>query len=123
VSIQQDIDAPQLQDTQTRHDQHGRWIIANTVEDFRHNLADVHARIAAACARVDRRADSVRLLPVRACFVRLRTLRDHLRQDAPDGIVLDDLSMGMSGNYEIAIEEGATVVRVGQAVFGGRHAH
>jgi len=262
VSIQQDIDSPQFQETQTRHDQHGRWNIANTVEDFRRNLADVHARIAAACARVGRGADSVRLLPVsktvdqarlrlavaagcrqlgenkvreaehkaqamadltdvrwsmighlqtnkakavarfaaefqaldnlrvaealdrhlqaqgralevlvqvntsgeaskhglapdavrdflralpafsalrvrglmtlavlssdvaavRACFARLRTLRDCLRQDAPDGIVLDDLSMGMSGDYEIAIEEGATVVRVGQAMFGGRRA-
>ncbi len=57
---------------------------------------------------------------VRACFVRLRELRDQLRQDAPDGIALDALSMGMSGDFEIAIEEGATVVRVGQAIFGAR---
>ena len=57
---------------------------------------------------------------VRACFVRLRELRDRLRQDAPAGIVLDELSMGMSGDYEMAIEEGATVVRVGQAIFGTR---
>ncbi len=61
--------------------------------------------------------DSVR---VRGCFARLRELRDRLRQDAPDGIALDGLSMGMSGDYEIAIEEGATVVRVGQAIFGER---
>ncbi len=58
---------------------------------------------------------------VRECFVLLRTLRDQLRQDAPAGISLDDLSMGMSGDYEIAIEEGATVVRVGQAIFGARN--
>lgn len=57
---------------------------------------------------------------VRACFARLRTLRDRLRQDAPAGMTLDGLSMGMSGDYEIAIEEGATVVRVGQAIFGSR---
>ena len=57
---------------------------------------------------------------VRACFVRLRELRDRLRQQAPDGIGLDALSMGMSGDFEIAIEEGATVVRVGQAIFGAR---
>jgi len=57
---------------------------------------------------------------VRACFVRLRELRERLRQDAPDGIGLDELSMGMSGDFEIAIEEGATVVRVGQAIFGAR---
>ncbi len=58
---------------------------------------------------------------VRQCFVLLRTLRDQLRQDAPSGIGLDELSMGMSGDYEIAIEEGATVVRVGQAIFGARN--
>ncbi len=57
---------------------------------------------------------------VRACFVRLRELRDRLRQAAPAGMALDELSMGMSGDYEIAIEEGATVVRVGQAIFGAR---
>jgi len=57
---------------------------------------------------------------VRACFVRLRNLRDRLRQDAPEGVSLDELSMGMSGDFELAIEEGATVVRVGQAIFGAR---
>ena len=249
-----------METTQTRHDQHGRWQRAETVEDFRHNLALVHARIAAACERVGRDPADVRLLPisktvdeariwlayaagcrqfgenkvqeahrkweamsdlgdlswsvvghlqtnkarvvarfasefqaldsvrvaeelerrlqaegrgldvfvqvntsdedskygvspheaagflralqpfsalrvrglmtlalfsaeqeqVRACFVRLRELRDHLRDGAPHGIGLDHLSMGMSGDYEIAIEEGATVVRVGQAIFGAR---
>src|SRR5256885_1532764 len=57
---------------------------------------------------------------VRQCFVLLRRLRDQLRQSAPAGISLDELSMGMSGDFEIAIEEGATVVRVGQAIFGAR---
>lgn len=57
---------------------------------------------------------------VRQCFVLLRSLRDRLRQSAPAGIALDELSMGMSGDFEIAIEEGATVVRVGQAIFGAR---
>ena len=246
--------------TATRHDQHGQWPQAESVDDFRHNLATVHARIAAACQRVGRDAASVRLLPVsktkpeavlrqayaagcrmlgenkpqeahrkweamadladlrwsvighlqttkaklvaqcasefqaldslrvaealerrlqaegraldvfvqvntsgeaskyglhpdnvaaflrelpafsalrvrglmtlalfsaeaervRQCFVLLRGLRDRLRQDAPAGIELGELSMGMSGDYEIAIEEGATVVRVGQAIFGAR---
>ena len=57
---------------------------------------------------------------VRPCFTRLRELREHLRQHAPAGIELDELSMGMSGDFEVAIEEGATVVRVGQAIFGAR---
>ena len=246
--------------TATRHDQHGQWPQAESVDDFRHNLATVHARIAAACQRAGRDAASVRLLPVsktkpeavlrqayaagcrmlgenkpqeahrkweamadladlrwsvighlqtnkaklvaqcasefqaldslrvaealerrlqaegraldvfvqvntsgeaskyglhpddvaaflrelpafsalrvrglmtlalfsaeaervRQCFVLLRGLRDRLRQDAPADIELGELSMGMSGDYEIAIEEGATVVRVGQAIFGAR---
>ena len=50
--------------TATRHDQHGQWPQAESVDDFRHNLATVHARIAAACQRVGRDAASVRLLPV-----------------------------------------------------------
>ena len=57
---------------------------------------------------------------VRPCFVRLRELRDRLRQNAPDGIAMDELSMGMSGDFELAIAEGATTVRVGTAIFGSR---
>ncbi|WP_238333421.1 YggS family pyridoxal phosphate-dependent enzyme [Luteimonas marina] len=57
---------------------------------------------------------------VRPCFVRLRELRDRLRQAAPDGIAMDELSMGMSGDFELAIAEGATTVRVGTALFGMR---
>jgi len=57
---------------------------------------------------------------VRPCFVRLRELRDRLRQEAPDGIAMDELSMGMSGDFELAIAEGATTVRVGTAIFGHR---
>lgn len=57
---------------------------------------------------------------VRQCFVRLRQLREQLCQDGPAGINLDELSMGMSGDFQIVIEEGATVVRVGQAIYGAR---
>ncbi|MGC4028730.1 MAG: YggS family pyridoxal phosphate-dependent enzyme [Steroidobacteraceae bacterium] len=251
---------PEPEATCTLHDRHGQWPQAESVEDFRHNLAAVHARIAAACRRVGRDPAGVRLLPVsktkgeasirqayaagcrefgenkpqealrkweamadlkdlrwsvighlqtnkarmvarcaaefqaldslrvaealerrlqaegrgldvfvqvntsseaskyglppdeaaafmrslagfpalrvrglmtlamlsaeaarvRRCFVLLRELRDRLCQDAAGGIVPAELSMGMSGDYEIAIEEGATVVRVGQAIFGAR---
>ena len=55
---------------------------------------------------------------VRDCFRRLRELRDQAR-DAT-GLALERLSMGMSGDLEIAIEEGATEVRVGSALFGAR---
>ena len=54
---------------------------------------------------------------VRRCFIRLRDLRDRLRDVNP---ALEELSMGMSGDFELAIAEGATTVRVGQAIFGAR---
>ncbi|MFC0268152.1 alanine racemase [Kushneria aurantia] len=152
------------------------WPTAYSVENFRHNLAAVHARIAAACARAGRDPAEVRLLPVSktvpeahirlayaagcrelgenrlqeaqrkaAAMADLDDLRwsvighlqtnkaravarfasefqalDSLRQQAPAGITLQALSMGMSGDFELAIEEGATIVRVGQAIFGAR---
>ncbi|TEA79647.1 YggS family pyridoxal phosphate-dependent enzyme [Allopusillimonas ginsengisoli] len=57
---------------------------------------------------------------VRACFRTLRELRDRMREEAIEGIEMERLSMGMSGDYEIAIEEGSTEVRIGTAIFGGR---
>lgn len=57
----------------------------------------------------------------RVYFRRLRELRDHLRSLlSPPEDVLKDLSMGMSHDFEVAIEEGATIVRVGTAIFGLR---
>ena len=52
----------------------------------------------------------------RASFVRLRHIRDHMEHAT--GWALPELSMGMSNDFEIAIEEGATMVRVGRAIFG-----
>lgn len=57
---------------------------------------------------------------VRRCFAQLRQLRDQARQEAISGIELDRLSMGMSGDFELAIEEGSTEIRVGSAIFGAR---
>ncbi len=55
---------------------------------------------------------------VRPYFVHLRELRDDLQKRG--GALLPQLSMGMSHDFEVAIEEGATIVRVGSAIFGGR---
>jgi pyridoxal phosphate enzyme (YggS family) len=52
-------------------------------------------------------------------FAALRQLRDRLIGEAPENTSLDELSMGMSSDYEIAIEEGATIVRIGSALFEG----
>lgn len=52
-------------------------------------------------------------------FAQLRHLRDSLLADCPDGILLDELSMGMSRDFDVAIEEGATMVRVGSLLYEG----
>ena len=53
----------------------------------------------------------------RPAFARLRALRDGLRL-RPEAPRCAELSMGMSADFEVAIEEGATIVRVGTALFG-----
>jgi len=55
----------------------------------------------------------------RPYFQRLRHLRDYLSRELPRSN-LNGLSMGMSGDYEVAIEEGATVLRIGSALIGPR---
>ena len=56
----------------------------------------------------------------RPYFRRLRELRDQLATRHLPGLSLDVLSMGMSHDFEVAIEEGSTCVRVGSAIFGER---
>jgi pyridoxal phosphate enzyme (YggS family) len=56
----------------------------------------------------------------RPFFAKLRTLRDDLVARGADRESLTELSMGMSHDFEVAIEEGATIVRVGTAIFGSR---
>ncbi len=58
----------------------------------------------------------------RPYFAALRGLRDRLRIRLSSGTKLKELSMGMSGDFEVAVEEGATLVRIGRALFGGRKA-
>jgi PLP dependent protein len=57
---------------------------------------------------------------VRPHFRALRELRDALRARAPSNAPLRELSMGMSDDFTVAIEEGATMVRIGRAIFGDR---
>jgi PLP dependent protein len=56
----------------------------------------------------------------RPYFRKLRDLADAVRKEGIAGISMNELSMGMSGDFEVAIEEGATLVRVGTAIFGNR---
>ena len=54
---------------------------------------------------------------VRNCFIKLREIKDKLTNN---GYMLTELSMGMTNDYHIAIEEGATMIRIGTAIFGSR---
>jgi PLP dependent protein len=84
------------------------------------------ARAAAGCRAA--RLKGLMVLPpwfdeaerARPYFQRLRQLRDDLVGDGIDASSLRELSMGMSHDFEVAIQEGATVVRVGTAIFGKR---
>ena len=57
---------------------------------------------------------------LRPCFRRMRELFEQLRSEAIAGTRIEELSMGMSGDYELAAQEGATLVRIGSAIFGSR---
>ena len=57
---------------------------------------------------------------LRPYFIRMRSLFDALKEEAISGTRIEELSMGMSGDYLLAAQEGATHVRIGSAIFGSR---
>jgi PLP dependent protein len=91
--------------------------------------AEVPGILAAAAECAAARVTGLMLLPplaenpedARPWFTRLRGVRDRLRDAGVPPERLRELSMGMSHDFEVAIEEGATTVRVGTAIFGERH--
>jgi uncharacterized pyridoxal phosphate-containing UPF0001 family protein len=58
----------------------------------------------------------------RPFYRQVRELREHLVQQEIEGLEWRELSMGMTADFDIAVEEGATLVRVGTAIFGARPA-
>jgi pyridoxal phosphate enzyme (YggS family) len=92
-------------------------------------VADVPAIVNAAAGYTAARLIGLMLLPplaanpedARPWFARLRALRDELVDSGVPADRLRELSMGMSHDFEVAIAEGATLVRVGTAIFGERH--
>jgi pyridoxal phosphate enzyme (YggS family) len=83
---------------------------------------------AAAACRAARVVGLMTLPPIpdtpedaRPWFRRLRDLRDEWLAAGVPAPMLRELSMGMSGDFEVAVQEGATLVRVGTAIFGSRH--
>ncbi len=55
----------------------------------------------------------------RPIFQRLRELRNGLAAKSPESVLLPELSMGMSGDFDVAVEEGATMIRIGNNLFNG----
>src|SRR5437773_1656919 len=106
------------------------------MDDIRASLERVRERVARAAERAGRRAEDVLLIGVSktVALARIReavaagipALGENRVQEARAKIAerhdLREVSMGMSGDFEVAIEEGATMVRVGTAIFGPRPA-
>ena len=101
------------------------------LEETKHGaaVADVPSIVNAAAGCTAARLIGLMLLPplaanpedARPWFARLRALRDELVDAGAPADRLRELSMGMSHDFEVAIAEGATMVRVGTAIFGERH--
>lgn len=88
------------------------------VEDVIHQLVNVPAIHLMGLMTIAPHAEDPE--GARPFFTRLRHLRDHMQHVS--GWALPELSMGMSDDYEVAVEEGATMVRIGRAIFGSRPA-
>jgi PLP dependent protein len=92
------------------------------------SVAEARAIVEAAAVCRAVRLSGFMLLPpyfenpedARPFFARLRRFRDQLREEGVPAERLRHLSMGMSHDFEVAVEEGATIVRVGTAIFGPR---
>lgn len=92
-------------------------LLPGDVQDFlRHALRYHHVSLRGLMTMAAREGD---LACARQNFSDLRALRDQLQDYFGSQLALDELSMGMSGDYEVAIEEGATIVRIGSVLFEG----
>ncbi len=88
-----------------------------TIAFVRRAAAMPHLRVRGLMAVMPQTKDEEVLRPL---FRRMRALFEALQQEAIDGAQIEELSMGMSGDYELAAQEGATLVRIGSAIFGSR---
>ncbi|MBE3072260.1 MAG: YggS family pyridoxal phosphate-dependent enzyme, partial [Acidobacteria bacterium] len=99
-------------------------------EPTKHGALGDHVRAIVDRARVCRAVRAVGLMTLppftedpdgaRPFFRRLRDIRERLLDEGVEPSLLGELSMGMSHDFEVAIDEGATMVRVGTAIFGSR---
>jgi PLP dependent protein len=104
--------------------------LAREATKFGASLADARRLLDAAARCTAARVTGLMTLPpvpdipedARPWFRQLRELRDRWRGEGVPADMLAELSMGMSADFEVAVQEGATIVRVGTAIFGSRHA-
>ncbi|PRP90859.1 hypothetical protein ENSA5_61090 [Enhygromyxa salina] len=130
------VDRPELIDAISRRAANGGWVQEFLIEvnlggeDQKAGVApsDVPALLDACATAEHARCVGLMIIPppgepehTRRFFRELRELHERLR-DGPErpGVDLRELSMGMSADFELAIEEGATLIRVGTAIFGAR---
>lgn len=88
------------------------------VEEFARKVSELDALEVKGLMTIGLFTDDVEL--ARPSLRRLRELRDRIRELGLSGVGMDELSMGMTGDLGVAIEEGSTIVRVGTAIFGQR---
>lgn len=90
-------------------------------------VEDLPRLLDAACAMPNIRVKGLMCIPpplagdgARRYFSRMRGIYERIREERTQGVEMEHLSMGMSGDYEAAIQEGATMIRVGTGIFGAR---
>ncbi|MEM6264413.1 MAG: YggS family pyridoxal phosphate-dependent enzyme [Bacteroidota bacterium] len=99
------------EDNKSGLDEAGAAAILDRIEEF------PHVRILGLMGMAEFTDDKA---VIRSQFDRLKTAFDAFSSNTHDRVKMQELSMGMSGDYDIAIEAGATMVRIGSAIFGSR---
>ena len=94
-------------------------IMSETVNDFYKEVVDLPGLEVCGLMTIAPYVEDAELN--RQHFVKLNQLMIDIAQEKTDNISVGELSMGMTGDYEVAIEEGATFVRVGTGIFGERN--
>ncbi len=110
-----DIKMPVLIEVDTGEEEEKGGVAYDKVEEFLNRISSLQSITVKGLMTMPPFFDDPEM--TRPYFKKLRDLRDKLVANHPD---LKELSMGMSGDFEVAIEEGATYVRVGTAIFGPR---
>ena len=111
-----EIKVPVLIEVDTGGEESKGGVTPTGLKDFLNELKELSSIVVQGLMTMPPYFDNIEM--ARSYFIKLRELRDDLLPSFPH---LKQLSMGMSGDFEVAIEEGATIIRVGSAIFGERN--